>query len=80
MPQREEPQRASILSFSLWLFQTVMARDVILTDEEYKRWANKFLDLQIEFGFVLESEREAELEWMLETFCRHKPLVTVGSA
>jgi hypothetical protein len=57
-----------------------MARDIILTDEEYKRWANKFLDLQIEFGFVLESEREAELEWMLETFCRHKPLVTVGSA
>jgi hypothetical protein len=47
--------------------------DVLLTDEEYKRWANKFLDLQIEFGFVLESEREAELEYILENYCRHKP-------
>lgn len=50
-----------------------MPQGVLLTDEEYRRWANKYLDLQIEFGFVLESEREAEMEYILETCRNHKP-------
>ena len=55
-----------------------MPQGVLLTDEEFERWANKYLDLQIEFGFVLESERESEMAWILENFRDHKPYVRIN--
>ena len=51
--------------------------DVLLTDEQYLRFAQKFADLLIEFGFIREDEREAEIEYVLKQW-REKPYAHVN--
>ena len=51
--------------------------DVLLTDEEFLRYVTRAVALQIEFGFVREEDREAEIDALLEKYCRRKPYVDV---
>ena len=51
---------------------------VLLTDEQYRRFAEKFVALFIEFGFILEKDREAEVEHMIKTYCLSKPYARIN--
>jgi hypothetical protein len=55
-----------------------MPEGTLLTDEEYRRFAEKYVALLIEFGFVLEKDRQAEIKYMLKTFCFNKPYARIN--
>ena len=51
--------------------------DVLLTDDQFRRFVERAVDLQIEFGFVNPDDRDDEIELLLERYCKNKPDVRI---